>query len=452
MSNKVKIKIFSDFEDNNDLLTALKQLELKDTNVSSSIVKTFSINDNEIIVYYANKIDSIYLDKLVKYKTTYKNKIVIVTKENNGYLLSSLAKLGFDNFFVLPTERYNLSSYLFELIKSKRYLTRSVYLSRDEMNYNLIIGESESIRKIINLSKRVSDKNDINILIMGETGTGKGMLAKAIHNNAFSPGPFIDIVCTAIPESLIESELFGHEAGAFTGAKNRKVGLFELAEKGSLFLDEIGDLSINMQSKLLRTIEKKVIRRLGGLIDIPVNSRIISATNKDLASLVESKIFREDLFYRLNVVTITLPPLRERGNDPLILAEHFIKIYNKQFNKNIKTIEREAKQFILNYTWPGNIRELKNSIERAVLLNEDSKLRLSHFSQFFKDLQKESKVMSDEKLLPHLIRMDLNYNSIPLKKLSKIYAKEVLSKLNGNKFRTAKLLNISRPNLDNLLK
>jgi transcriptional regulator with PAS, ATPase and Fis domain len=195
----------------------------------------------------------------------------------------------------------------------------------------------------LELSKKIADKKDINVLILGETGTGKGLLAKAIHKYAFGESsPFVDIICTSIPEALLESELFGYEPGAFTSAKNQKQGLFELADKGTLFLDEIGDLSITIQSKLLRTIEKKIIRRLGGVKDIPISARIISATNKDLAIQLENNLFRRDLFHRLNTVTIELPALRDRGDDVLILADHFIAHFNKIFNKNITKMSSGA--------------------------------------------------------------------------------------------------------------
>jgi two-component system response regulator AtoC len=317
-----------------------------------------------------------------------------------------------------------------------------------------IIGESEKLIRAVNLARKVSEKSNANVLILGETGTGKGLFARAIHNNSPSNQfPFIDIVCTAIPETLLESELFGYEAGAFTNARSRKIGLFELADRGTLFLDEIGDLSNNIQKKLLRAIEKKVIKRLGGVTDIPVNARIISATNRDLESMVLKEQFRRDLFHRLNVVTIEIPSLKERPEDIVLLTNHFIEEFNKQFEKSIKKVDKDVQHFLKGYPWPGNVRELKNAIERAVLLSDKNKLELNDFTNLIRNVPIEfkDKVYQDD-LSPHLIRMDVNYGSTDLRKLQKHYAREVLKKLDGNKTQTARLLGISRPKLDTLIK
>jgi two-component system response regulator AtoC len=260
-------------------------------------------------------------------------------------------------------------------------------------------------------------------------------------------------VCTAIPETLLESELFGYEAGAFTSARARKIGLFELADRGTLFLDEIGDLSNNLQTKLLRAIEKKVIKRLGGVVDIPINARIISATNRDLELMVEKNLFRRDLFHRLNVVSIEIPPLRARGEDVVHLANHFIEEFNRQFNKTIKKLDKDVQHLLMGYPWPGNVRELRNAIERAVLLSEDKKLQLKDFANLISNVFPKVDLNSISVEVPsNVIRLDINYGITNLRKLDKQYAREVLLKLGGNKTQTAKLLGISRPKLDTLLK
>ena len=307
---------------------------------------------------------------------------------------------------------------------------------------------------MLNLANKVSEKSSANVLILGDTGTGKGLFARAIHNNGKTRAfPFIDIVCTAIPENLLESELFGYEAGAFTDARTRKIGLFELADKGTLFLDEIGDLSINIQTKLLRAIEKKVIKRLGGVADIPINARIISATNRDLDSMVEDNLFRRDLFHRLNVVSIEVPLLREREDDIVILANHFIKEFNFQFEKSVKKIDKDLQHFLKGYSWPGNVRELRNAIERAVLLSDSDKISIDDFSNLIRTTQIEFQDnISSEKIPNNVVRMDINYGTTGLRKLEKHYAREVLKRLNGNKTQAARLLGISRPKLDTLLK
>ena len=307
---------------------------------------------------------------------------------------------------------------------------------------------------MLNLANKVSEKSNANVLILGETGTGKGLFARAIHNNGkTSAFPFIDIVCTAIPESLLESELFGYEAGAFTDARTRKIGLFELADKGTLFLDEIGDLSINIQTKLLRAIEKKVIKRLGGVTDIPINARIISATNRNLDSMVEDNLFRRDLFHRLNVVSIEIPQLSEREDDIVILANHFINEFNIQFEKSVKKIDKDLQHFLKGYSWPGNVRELRNAIERAVLLSDSDKIAIDDFSNLIRTTQIEFKDnVESEKIPSNIVRMNINYGTTGLRKLEKYYAREVLKRLKGNKTQAARLLGISRPKLDTLLK
>jgi len=317
-----------------------------------------------------------------------------------------------------------------------------------------ILGESEKLMRAVDLATKVSEKSNSNVLILGETGTGKGLFARAIHNNGpANQFPFIDIICTAIPENLLESELFGYEAGAFTSARTRKVGLFELADRGTLFLDEIGDLSNNLQTKLLRAIEKKVIKRLGGVVDIPINARIISATNRKLENMVERNLFRRDLYHRLNVVSIEIPPLRDREDDVVLLANHFIEEFNKQFNKSVKKLDKDVQHLLMGYSWPGNVRELRNIIERAVLLSEDKKLQMKDFLSLINN----SPVLAQENLNSqqtpsNVIRLDINYGVTNLRKLDKQYAREVLLKLGGNKTQTAKLLGISRPKLDILLK
>ncbi len=451
VDSKINIKIYSDIEDKSSIISAVKQLELKGIDVNIHLPKKVEVTSNEILIIQLQDLNSRYLNKILELKNSIQNKIIFIAK-GDAVLVSSLAKLGFQDIFVLPYELYRFISHLFEIINNKSYLTQRPVEAVDGLSLRSIIGESGEFRKIINLARKVSEKSDVNIIILGETGTGKGLLAKAIHNNSpHRDNPFVDIICTAIPETLLESELFGYEPGAFTNAKARKFGLFELAEQGSIFLDEIGDLTINIQSKLLRTIEKKVIRRLGGILDIPINARIISATNKNLEVLIENNLFRRDLYHRLNVVSLELPPLRHRREDIPVLANYYIEEYNRQFGKNIKKIEKDLKDFMMNYPWPGNIRELKNSIERGVLLSEDSTLRLKYFSNLLGNIKKDSSISTVESL-PFFVRLDLNYSNTDLRKIDKLYASEILKKMNGNKSQTAKLLGISRPKLDMLLK
>jgi two-component system, NtrC family, response regulator AtoC len=453
---KVKIKIYSDRRDISLITSSVRQIEIKDVVISYSFPRKLEINPEEILILQIDDIRSGLLGKLVEIKEDIKNKILIVVRDDNALLISSLVKMGFYDIFLFPHELFRFTSFLTEVITNKLYLVPASISSSHELDiydFDSITGESPEILKIIEIAKKVSENNKISVLILGETGTGKGLLARAIHKNSKSANfPFVEIVCSAIPENLLESELFGYEKGAFTNALNKKLGLFELAEKGTVFLDEVGDLSFNLQVKLLRIIEKKVIRRVGGIEDIPVNSRIISATNRNLQEMVDKNLFRRDLFHRLNVVSIILPPLRDRGNDVILLAKKFIKEFNKLFNKSINKLDKDLEEFMINYSWPGNIRELRNAIERAVLLSEDKTLKLHDFANLLKNLPLNI-LEKDEHVSfhPNLIRLDLDFKQTSLKRLTELYAREVIKKMKGNKSKSAKILDISRPKLDKLL-
>ncbi len=453
----VNIKVFSDSSDIVSITSALKQLSLKGIPINFTFPETFLPEDNDIIVLQLESMESLKLKNVIAVRNKINNKILIIIRNADALFVTSLLKFGFYNIFVFPYEVLKFTALLSEIISNKTYITEGNRLGTFGVNrqgINSIIGESETLLRVLNLANKVSEKSNANVLILGETGTGKGLFARAIHNNGKTRAfPFIDIVCTAIPENLLESELFGYEAGAFTDARTRKIGLFELADKGTLFLDEIGDLSINIQTKLLRAIEKKVIKRLGGVADIPINARIISATNRELDSMVEDNLFRRDLFHRLNVVSIEVPPLREREDDIVILANHFIKEFNIQFEKSVKKIDKDLQHFLKGYSWPGNVRELRNAIERAVLLSDSGKISIDDFSNLIRTTQIEfQESNTNEKIPNNIVRMDINYGTTGLRKLEKHYASEVLKRLNGNKTQAARLLGISRPKLDTLLK
>jgi DNA-binding NtrC family response regulator len=245
-----------------------------------------------------------------------------------------------------------------------------------------ITGTSDAIEKVRNLILKIAKSNATTVLIQGESGTGKELVAKALHlASARADKPFMAINCAALPVTLLESELMGYERGAFTDAKASKKGLFELAEGGTVFLDEIGDMDQSMQAKLLRLLENKIFRRIGGVKDIKVDVRVISATNQELSKAMDEGKFRKDLYYRLQVVPISLPPLRERGQDVVMLARYFIEYYNDECHKNVRGISPEAEQVLLSYSWPGNVRELKNAIERAMILDIDTELLPEHLPQ-----------------------------------------------------------------------
>jgi two-component system, NtrC family, response regulator AtoC len=247
---------------------------------------------------------------------------------------------------------------------------------RRRTGYRDVVGVSQKMTDLLNFVRKVASSEATTILIQGESGTGKDLIAKAIHyQSARQDKPFVAINCSAIPEQLMEAELFGHEKGAFTDAKAMKKGLFEVAHGGTLFLDEIGELSLLLQAKLLRVLEDQVIRRVGGVRDMQVDVRVTAASNRDLERAVRESHFRQDLYYRLAIISIFIPPLRERKDDILPLADFFIDHYNRKFRKSVRGVTEETRRLMVNYDWPGNVRELKNAIERAMILEEEAVLR-----------------------------------------------------------------------------
>ncbi len=320
-----------------------------------------------------------------------------------------------------------------------------------------IPGESEQMKEIYNVVKRVASSETTSILIEGESGTGKEMIANMVHR--LSPRkdkPFLEINCASLPEQLLESELFGHEKGAFTDAKSQKTGLLELANKGTLFLDEIGEMSLTIQVKLLRVLEKMSFRRVGGTKDISVSVRIISATNRDLKEAVEQKKFREDLYYRLKVIPIYIPPIRERKEDIHILLKHFINVFNKRFNKDFREIDDQAYQLILDYPWPGNIRELKNMVERVVLLEDDHTLRADYIPGSMKKGIDKSARDSVVKNLERVMSRPYPEGGIDFESLIKQtesdLIKKALKESGNNQSEAARLLNLNRDKLRYRLK
>ncbi|RLB67548.1 MAG: sigma-54-dependent Fis family transcriptional regulator, partial [Deltaproteobacteria bacterium] len=244
---------------------------------------------------------------------------------------------------------------------------------------NNIIGDSRHMKQVLDMVRKVAKSDASTVLIQGESGTGKELIARAIHmESARKDKPFMAINCAAVPEALLESELMGHEKGSFTDAKSQKRGMFEVSDGGTLFLDEIGDMEMGMQAKLLRVLEERTFRRVGGTKEIPVDVRIVSATNQELLKKIEERTFRNDLYYRLQVIPIYLPALRERREDIMPLVEFFIRHYNKEFGKSVAGVSKMARKFLEEYEWPGNVRELRNIIERAIILENEETLMLEH--------------------------------------------------------------------------
>ncbi len=311
---------------------------------------------------------------------------------------------------------------------------------RERFNFGNIVGRSKPMQHVIEIVGSVAPKN-VNILLAGETGTGKEMIANAIHyNSPRSSKPFIKVNCAAFNEGVLESELFGHEKGSFTGAISKRLGRFELANVGTIFLDEIGDVPLQTQIKLLRVLQEKEFERVGGNETIKVDVRVIAATNQDLKKLIDSGKFREDLYYRLNVVRIELPPLRERREDIALLVSYFINKLNEEKDYRIKGITKETMQLLLTYRWPGNVRELENALESAMALAEKDVIEARYLPAFLSLAQPQN---GDHYHIP----IDL-----PLRDIEREVIRHTLERAGGNKSLASKLLGIGLRTLQRKVK
>ncbi|MGB9977174.1 sigma-54 interaction domain-containing protein [Thermovenabulum sp.] len=326
------------------------------------------------------------------------------------------------------------------------YKTRLKELTGARYSWENIIGESEKMKRAKFLARKAA-ATDSNILLLGESGTGKELFAHAIHNDSRRNNfPFVKINCAAIPSELLESELFGYEEGAFTGAKKGgKIGKFELANKGTIFLDEISEMPLGMQAKILRVLQEKEIDRVGGITPIPVDVRIIAATNKDLKKLVKENKFREDLYYRINVMTIEIPPLRERLEDIEILANYLLKKLSNQMGKYISGISKEAVELLKGYSWPGNVRELENVLERAINLTDSDYISQEHLPIYITRPEAKKQRFFTE------ITFDYSLRKV-VEQAEKEAIKDCLRYTKGNKRLAAKILKISRSRLYEKLK
>jgi len=309
----------------------------------------------------------------------------------------------------------------------------------EQYGFDRIIGQSPQMQELFKTIKEVASSPSSTIFLRGESGTGKDLVARTIHYNSDrADKPFVNITCTALAETLLESELFGHEKGAFTDARTMKKGLLELADGGTVFLDEVGDMPPALQAKLLRFLEEKTFRRVGGTQDIHVDVRIIAATNRDIEQAIRDKQFREDLFYRLNIITIWLPPLRQRTGDIDVLANYFVEMFNREFKKNVKGLTDEARKLLNSHTWPGNVRELRNAIERAVLLTHNEYLTPEDFPLLRQQMQVNAGSPLQIRLPP---------SGVDIQEVEKQLVEQALKLANGNQTRAAKLLNLSRDQL-----
>jgi DNA-binding NtrC family response regulator len=316
-----------------------------------------------------------------------------------------------------------------------------------KFSFAQIICESPAMREMLALARKVADSEVSSVLLQGESGTGKDLVAKAMHyESSRADKPFVAINCAAIPATLLESELFGYEKGAFTDAKTRKPGLFEQAEGGTLFLDEIGELELSLQAKLLRVLEESSFRRVGGLKDLPLDARVIAASNRDLKSESEAGRFRLDLYYRLSVIQLDIPPLRARGDDALLLAQHYINTLGLKMRRHFRGVAPAAAQAFRRYSWPGNVRELRNVVERALILEDGDLITTQYLPPSFahKTTANAGAEASEGFRLPP--------GGVSLEALENSLTQQALARSNGNQTRAAELLGISRDQLRYRLK
>ncbi len=450
MDNKIiRVILYSENDDNSLITTALNQVAIKNTEQNIFCSQKVIEGNYDLVIAKIENRNSKILEQVLQRRDILSSKIIFVLDGDDLLLAPTLAKLGFNDIFLFPDELFQFTTFINDRIES---ISLKETLDYDSYNIESLIGKGNNSAEKIAIARKAAENPGINVLIYGESGTGKGLLANAIHNaDKECKGSFVEVICTAIPDTLLESELFGYEKGAFTDAKTKKIGLFELAENGTLFLDEIGDLNLGLQAKLLKVIEKKVFRRLGGVEDIPLKARIISATNKNLSEMIDKKLFRLDLYYRMSIVSISLEPLRERKEEIIPQAEYLIAKFTKQYDKTITKIDQEVKDFIYNYSWPGNLREFRNTIEMAILMLEGHKISLGYFKNFIQKISDNNEANIENDMEGDYIMLKIDYRNSDLSYLNKKYAKELLAKNNNNKSQTAKILRVSRPKLDNLL-
>ncbi len=369
--------------------------------------------------------------------------VVVATAVDSARTAVEAMQAGACNYITKPFDVDEVLAIAGNALERHKLLkeVNALRVQRIETRFENIVGKSKKMKEVYSLIEKVL-ANDTTVLISGESGTGKELIARAIHcNSQRRQKPFIPINCASIPENLLESELFGHEKGAFTDAGYQKLGMFELADEGTLFLDEISTLRMETQAKLLRVLEEKEIKRVGGTRIIKVDVRILAATNTDLRQAVEEKEFRPDLYYRLNIVPVYLPPLRERREDIPLLTRHFLRRYNKKFRKDISGISEEALQCLKDYSWPGNVRELKNIIERIIALKDSGIIAVSDlpFDVFIKN--RLSGYSKNEQNLKQACQ-----------DFEREYIKTVLSKVGGNQVKAAQILGLHRNGLANKMK
>ncbi len=360
--------------------------------------------------------------------------VVLMTAHGTIETAVEAIKEGAYDFIPKPFKKATLLRIIEKCLEKRALVHENLRLRQELERYQTqkeLIGQSHSMRYVLDMVNQVAPSS-ATVLLQGESGTGKEVVAGAIHRQSpRADGPFVKVSCAAIPETLLEAELFGYEKGAFTGALARKEGRFELADGGTLFLDEIGEVSQTVQVKLLRVLQEGEFERLGGTVTLQCNVRVIAASNRNLEEAVREKRFREDLFYRLNVITLTVPPLRTRKEDIPLLIDHFLHIYSAKNKKSISGFDDQAMEVLMNYSWPGNVRELENMIERAVVLTKGPKLSVTDLPE---SILKKPKAEGDRISVPI---------GMPIDEVETILIQETLARVGGDKTLAAKLLGIA---------
>jgi DNA-binding NtrC family response regulator len=430
-------------------------LEAIEAGSVAEAVKQFKTDVPAAVLLDIDLPDGSGLDVLREIKREHPDAIVIMIT-GNVQIENTISALrgGAYDFIAKPINLEELRVTIRNAIEA-RHLRREVEQVRKErareFNFRQIVGESPAMKKMLGLAAKVAESEVSSVLLQGESGTGKDLVAKAIHyGSQRAERPFVAINCAALPATLIESELFGYEKGAFTDAKARKEGLFEQAEGGTLLLDEIGELELPLQAKLLRVLEEGAFRRVGGLKDIPLDVRVLAASNRDLKSESEAGRFRLDLYYRLSIIQIDIPPLRERGDDVLLLAQYYIDTIGTRLkrSKQITGLSAETKNVFRKYNWPGNVRELRNVIERALILEDTDQITTEYLAG---GLTASSR-LSPPGGAPQASQFLLPPEGISLDEAELAFVRQAIERSGGNQTRAAELLGISRDQLRYRLK
>lgn len=442
-------------DDNKSVLTALEMLLqtvfenvfcLSNPNSLVSVIKQHDIDIVLLDMNFSAGINNgnegiFWLNEIQKYDSTIS--VVMITAFGDVELAVKAVKKGAFDFILKPWDNNKLISTLHAAMKLRKSRIENISLKNTtntlkqalKQTSQSIIGQSDSMKSVMEMVKKVA-KTDANIFITGENGTGKELIAREIHNySKRSNELMLSVDMGSISESLFESELFGHTKGSFTDAKDERVGKFEAANKGTIFLDEIGNLSLSMQAKILSVLQNRSVIKLGSNAPVPINIRLISATNKNLNEMIQNGLFREDLLYRINTITIELPPLREREGDILLLADFYLRKYSAKYDKHGLKINQKATHKLLNYSWPGNVRELQHSIEKAVILADNNILGESSFN-----------------LIDNISDQNLNLQNCTIEEMEKAMILVSIKKEKGNMSIVAKNLGITRQTLYNKLK